>query len=245
MPGRNLSYSILILLAALAAAAGADQVVLNPTKDNTMYEEMKEGEKSNGAGDYFFCGRTAKSELRRALVAFDVAGAIPAGSTINSALLTLTMSRTIAGPEPVELHVVLVDWGEGTSDAPGEEGDGAPAQPGDATWIHRFYDTDLWTNEGGDFAASASAVQTVDQIGTYTWGSTPAMVADVQDWLDNPSSNFGWLVLGNEGQDGKGSATAKRFNSRENSSEGFATVPMLAINFTPPIAVDLMEFEAE
>jgi hypothetical protein len=24
------------------------------------------------------------------------------------------------------------------------------------------------------------------------------MVADVQDWLDNPAGNFGWLVVGDE-----------------------------------------------
>jgi hypothetical protein len=33
------------------------------------------------------------------------------------------------------------------------------------------------------------------------------MVADVQDWLDNPAGNFGWLVLGDE----KPTLTAKRF----------------------------------
>jgi len=50
----------------------------------------------------------------------------------------------------IELHKLLADWGEGTSQATGEEGQGAPATPNDATWRHRFFDTIFWTNEGGD-----------------------------------------------------------------------------------------------
>ena len=49
------------------------------------------------------------------------------------------------------------------------------------------------------------------------------MVADVQSWLDNPASNFGWLVLGDE----TAIATAKRFDTRESASP-----PMLTIEFT-------------
>jgi hypothetical protein len=40
------------------------------------------------------------------------------------------------------------------------------------------------------------------------------MAADIQAWLDNPSSNFGWVLLGKEGAE----ATAKRFDSRENEA---------------------------
>ena len=50
------------------------------------------------------------------------------------------------------------------------------------------------------------------------------MVADVQAWLDNPASNFGWLMLGDE----TAIATAKRFDTRESASP-----PMLTIEFTP------------
>ena len=48
------------------------------------------------------------------------------------------------------------------------------------------------------------------------------MVADAQSWLDNPASNFGWLVLGDE----TGAATAKRFDTRESASP-----PILTIEF--------------
>lgn len=77
------------------------------------------------AGEYFFTGRIAPmagAVRRRGLIAFDIAGSVPAGATINSVSLMLNMSRTTSGPQNVGLHQVLSDWGEGTSAAPGQEG---------------------------------------------------------------------------------------------------------------------------
>ena len=134
------------------------------------------------------------------------------------------MSRT--NPDTartVELHKLLADWGEGTSIAPDPEGEGAPATTNDATWRHRFFDTIFWTTEGGDFSATVSASQSVGPVGQYMWSSAQ-MVADVQSWLDNPASNFGWLVLGDEST----TQTAKRFDTRESASP-----PVLTIQYTP------------
>lgn len=50
------------------------------------------------------------------------------------------------------------------------------------------------------------------------------MIADVQAWLDNPASNFGWLVLGDE----TGIATAKRFDTRESASPPVLTIAYIA-----------------
>src|SRR5215472_10271094 len=206
------------------SSTSAAIIVINPSKDNTLYEyDPAEGDHSNGAGFHFFAGENAMGELRRGVLAFDVAGAIPAGSTITAVSLTLNMSMTPAGLETVELHKLLADWGEGTSHAPMGEGDGAPATPNDATWRHRFFDTIFWTSEGGDFSATVSASQSVGGIGQYTWTSAQ-MVADVQSWLDDPASNFGWLVLGDE----SAAATAKRFDTRESASP-----PMLTIQYIP------------
>ena len=52
------------------------------------------------------------------------------------------------------------------------------------------------------------------------------MLADVQGWLDDPSTNFGWLLLGNE----SGTRTTKRFDSKDNPTE--ANRPALTIEFT-------------
>jgi hypothetical protein len=195
-----------------------------PSKDNTLYEYIKaDGDRSNALGIHFFTGETVMSELRRGVLAFDIAGSIPPGSTITAVTLSLTMSRTLTDDaRTTELHKLLADWGEGTSDAQGEEGDGAAATPNDATWRHRFFDTIFWTTQGGDFSATVSASQLVGPLGVYTW-SSPQMVADVQSWLDNPASNFGWVVLGEESTLG----SAKRFDTRESASP-----PVLTIQYT-------------
>jgi hypothetical protein len=218
----------ILLMSALGCASAtfvsAAITNITPSKDNTLYEyDPAEGDHSNGAGFHFFAGENGMGELRRGVLAFDVAGTIPAGSTITAVSLTLNMSMTPAGAETVELHKLLADWGEGTSHAPMGEGDGAPATPNDATWRHRFFDMIFWTNEGGDFSATVSASQSVGGTGQYTW-SSPQMVADVQSWLDDPASNFGWLVLGDETT----IATAKRFDTRESASP-----PILAIQYIP------------
>src|SRR6266508_6305444 len=154
------------------------------------------------------------SEIRRGVVAFDIAGSIPPGSTITGVSLSMHMSRTLfETAQTVELHRLLADWGEGTSDASGQEGGGAPATTNDATWRHRFYSAIFWTTQGADFSATVSASQSVGVIGDYTWSSLQ-MVADVQSWLNTPATNFGWLVKGDEST----SITAMRFDTRESAS---------------------------
>lgn len=219
----------LALVSVLAAAGetAGDVIIIGAEKDNTLYEDFQ-GAWSNGAGEYMFAGSTAGHAYRRALVAFDIASVIAPGSTITSVTLRLHMSRTIVGDQTVSLHRVLADWGEGASDAPGEEGLGAPSEPGDATWIHTFYDSGFWTNAGGDFdAVASSSILVGGSEGYYTWGSTANMVSDVQLWLDDPDSAFGWELIGNESRP----ATAKRFDTRENGVESFR--PMLTIEYEP------------
>ena len=215
-----------VLAGLLASAAWGAVVELEPVKDNTLYESELGG-LSNGQGIYFFTGMTLIGEIRRGLLAFDVAGSVPAGSTVTGATLELHMSMTIAGAEPVALHRVLQDWGEAGSNAPGEEGAGGGSTVGDATWIHAFLPEPLWNAPGGDFEPSASASQDVGNVGDYTW-SSPALVSDVQAWLDRPATSFGWVLVGNESE----VPTAKRFNTREHTD--VETRPTLTIEFTPP-----------
>ncbi len=231
---------LLTVLWILPVVAGADELTVSTDRDNTLYESPT-GNLSNGAGEHFFAGLNAQGAIRRAVIHFDLS-AIPAGSIIESAELTLNMSMTIAGAVPVALHGLTADWGEGTSDAPGGEGGGTGATDGDATWLHTFWDTDLWSSPGGDFAPTASATAVVGGAGFYTWGSTAGMVADVQAWVDDPAQNFGWLVLGEESPGGKDTPTAKRFDSREIGVEG-TLAPRLVVQYTPPVPVELRSFE--
>lgn len=215
---------------ATITAAHAEVVNIGPHKDNTLYEDPN-GALSNGIGQHIFAGRTGitTNALRRAVLAFDVAGSVPAGATIDSATLTLHLSRAPFGAtvQNFELTRLLADWGEGSSDGTFQEGGGAASTPGDATWRHTVFDAQFWSTAGGDFEAAASAVLSVPgTIGFHTWGPTPQMAADVQSWLDNPGTNFGWILTGNEGQ----LQSARRFDSRENLEPTFR--PRLTLEYS-------------
>ncbi len=242
-PRRSLAltslHALLIALAVGAAAvatvtiARADSVTLSPAKDNTLYEDAA-GSLSNGVGQFFFAGRTAQAtgSIRRALVAFDVSS-IPAGSTITGAQLVAHVAQGDATPRAATLHRLAAGWGEGASNAGTPGGGGAPSAANDATWIHTFFSSAFWTSPGGDFAAGASATQSLANVGFYAWGSTAAMVADVQQWLDAPATNFGWILRGVESASG----SARRLESRENIAPSLR--PALTVEYTPPpTAVD-------
>jgi len=203
-------------------------IVLTPSKDNTLYESS-DGSLSNGAGIHLFAGTTATRQLRRAILAFNVASRIPAGSQITRVALTLHVSKTISGSQSMTLHRVSKDWGEGLSDAgPVRDGTGATARTGDATWIHTFRSTGFWSNPGGDFTAAPDATAVAGSFGDVTWESSAAMIARVQGWLDQPSTNFGWIVRGNE----TSLTTAKQFDSREVDPD--ATAPSLTVEYIAP-----------
>lgn len=198
--------------------------VLSPLKDNTLYEDVN-GQLSNGQGIYIFCGKTGANLLRRALIAFDLSS-IPTNAIVTSATLSMFLSQAAGGAQPISLSVVSQDWGEGASDAGDPGGAGTQAAPNDATWLHTFYNTNFWNNPGGDFSPTVSATTTVSSINTTYFWSGSGLAADVQSWVSNPTTNFGWVVRGNEVSGG----VAQRFNSGENS----LGPPQLTVTFSVP-----------
>ncbi len=220
-----------VMTTAISSADGA-MVSIAPTMDNTIYEEpLFNGDlRSNGKGSYIFAGNTAGNDSRRALLHFDVASAVPEGAVIQSVSLQLRMSMTIAGPTDVSLHRADASWGEGESKNDITSGQGIAAQSGDATWEHRFFDTFSWQMDGGDFAGIPSATTSVGGTGFYTWGGD-RLLADITAWLGDPSSNFGWILIGNEFS----ATTAKRFDSKDHATE--ANRPKLTIVFEIPIVL--------
>ena len=212
-----------LLLAALQPAAAA-LMEFSPTSDTTLYSDAASF--SNGAGDYLFAGVTNNGTdyVRRALLAFDFS-AIPAGAVIVSAELRLTVSRkplTDSGLRTFTLHRATSAWGEGASNAEGEEGSGIAAASGDATWVNRLQaPAQAWTTAGGDFAAVPSAVLQMGDPAPYLF-NLPGITADVQAWV-NGTPNHGWALLGDETRD----ATARRFNSRNDPDTG----PMVVVEY--------------
>ncbi|MCP3995922.1 MAG: DNRLRE domain-containing protein [bacterium] len=218
----------LVLLVATAPAF-AVTVILEPSQDNSIYEDFPTN--SNALGITLFTGNTASS-TRRALLQFDVAGNIPVGATIASVQLDVTVDS--AGPfagvgDPYDLFRLDESWGEGTSSGSQTAGFGVAATPGDATWDARFYDAitpTLWTTPGGTLAAAGSATTGLPVGGSGSWLSTPSLVADVQDMLDNPGTDFGWAVLPVMTNPAR---SARRFSSREEPNA--ALRPLLTIEY--------------
>ncbi|MBI5383950.1 MAG: DNRLRE domain-containing protein [Verrucomicrobia bacterium] len=236
------------LLLLQTVGGRADPVLLYPVADTTLSENWA----ANNLGGLPFinAGTTQNFTTNRALLRFDLAGAIPAGSVITSVALTLEVTREPGDGYNLSdfgLHRVLRDWGEGDNVTPSgstSPGSGAPADPGEANWFHRFASTaNSWGIPGGeadvDYASLPSAAITIYGVGDspYVFGSTPALVADAQLWLDQPQRNFGWMLIS---QSETLDFTARRFGSREDP----LNTPYLSVDFIsvpePPAAALLL-----
>ena len=218
------------LIDALAAVQSvpllSSTVTLNPTRDATIFSEN--GSEANGSGN-LFVGRILPGDFRRALLFFDIVNGdgqnsgVPAGATIDSVTLTLDVSKSAGGTASTSLEKLTRDWNEGPAGNVGSGGgQGDAAGPSDVTWTQTG-NGENWTTPGGDRSGSVSATHTIIS-NSPEWSSTQ-MAMDVQDWLDSPSMNFGWILIGNEQA---GSRNARRFGSKETG-----TAPQLLIDFTP------------
>src|SRR5689334_10716404 len=229
---KKLAFAIAIV-ALTAPPASADTISIGASKDVTIFQNNVDN--SSGAGNGLFAGTNGTSSPRRALLAFDIAGKLPAGAIIQGVQLTLTLGQVAGsggggggGSRTVDLFHVTRNWGEGTaqasnppSDGVGSQGQGVAAGPGDATWNAAMFGSTAWTTPGGDFTSPASA--SLQIVGTtinvaYSWPSTAALIADVQGWLNNPSSNFGWLL---KNQDETSATTFRAFYSRDVATASF------------------------
>lgn len=232
----NLALTILLT----PSIAWSATVSLPAAKDTTIFSEST----GNGGGGSpgIFAGNNGSGGIRRALIAFDLSG-IPAGSTITQSELKLYVGNA-PGTSPaqtVSIFPLTKNWGEGTTGSSNPTlsggGSGAVAVSPDATWANAATPSTAWTTIGGDFAGVASA--TVGSITTttntpYTWSSA-AMVTDVQGWLDNPATNFGWIL---RNASDAGTQTVRGFYSRESgtgASSALTTAfqPSLSITYVP------------
>lgn len=219
----------LAALTSLAALTAQTTVSVPCAADNTLYFSAT-GSLSNGAGVGLFVGTTATGAIRRAVLRFDVAAALPANAKVLSATLSMNVAQTTAFlPVAMTGHRLLQSWGEGTSNALGGGGGGAPATTGDATWVHRFFGSSTWTTPGGDFVSAPSFTGGMPSFGPFTTDASAGAAADVQAWLANPTGNFGWLLKAN---DETIASTAHRIDSSEIATP--ATRPTLNVTYLLP-----------
>ena len=218
---KPLPVLLALVLSCATLPCRAVVLTLDAVRDNTIFSDTYL-QLSDGQGPFFYSGRT-QNEFRRALLAFDFS-AIPAGSMITSATLTLVMDKSATlDAFDFSLYRLLANWGEGASNSGSPGGGGTQAEAGDATWTHAFFPGTTWSTPGGTFSPTASATTSVGALGSYQWTS-PQMIADVQNWLNDPATNFGWILKDNEA-----AFPAKRFISAENTIVG--SRPALVVTY--------------
>lgn len=209
----------------------AASVTIIPDADATLMQIAPSN--SMGAIFYVLAGTTQNGTPNRALMRFDVAGAVPLGSKITSAKLTVAAIRQ-SGEAPVGvaygLHRMLCSWSEGTNLPSQGPGVGGPAQPGDSCWAVRFFPTNAWGAPGGaediDYSGQVTASLEIDSLGIYEIQGAFEMISDVQLWLDHPATNFGWMF---KSENESLRFSARQFASRE--SEDPSIAPQLSIDY--------------
>jgi hypothetical protein len=229
-------------LLANASPARAASITLFAAADATLIEFSASN--TLGAASWFSAGITQNGNTNRALLKFDVAGALPAGATITFAGLYVWVTR-----DPIDgyaetsfsLRRMLRPWGEGPNgDPPSNPGYGQPAQPGDATWTHAFWETNAWTIPGGlegvDYSESPSITASIgpESSQPYFFEGGDA-TTDAQFWLDHPEQNFGWMLRSDLETGLEARFTARRFGSRE--LEDPNSSPQMIIDYLPPMLI--------
>lgn len=211
----------------------AATVALNPVADTTLFEPNPDN--NLGGNETGAIGATAEGKAARMLFRFDIAGSIPAGATITSGALDLTVTRFhVEDSITVQLHRMLRPWGEGIGGAGEATGPGGLGAAGEATWKVRTGPGTAWSAPGAaapvDFLAGVSSSTSIGGADVYTVASTPSLVADLQSWLDKPAVNFGWIAIS---ASESATGTAKRVGARESTD----AAPVLTITYeTGPVA---------
>jgi hypothetical protein len=202
----------------------ADTITVNPIADSTIAE----GDPGTPQGTLgiLVAGTTGPNEgatRNRALLKFDLASGIPRNANVTSAALTVT----VVSASPLvtnlwfSLHKVAANWGEAA-----------------VTWTNRLSPPAPWVTPGGDFAISVTQSNLITGVGTFTFTSNPDMVADVQDWVRAPASNFGWILLCELEALEK---SVRKFGSRDYSTNNAR--PSLEVQFNPeppPLTLTLL-----
>jgi autotransporter-associated beta strand protein len=192
------------------SSARGSQVVVGAAQDATLLGGFDATTNNSLADPGIFVGTDGEDNPKRGLIEFNIAGAVPVGATITGVTLQLAVGQVAGsgggttggttGPEIISLFDESQAWGQPTNFAGattfGGHGHGAAPDPGDATWNYSFYGSTLWNTPGGNWTSSLPDLADASVTGTltsFTW-SSPAMAVDVQNWLNNPTANFGWIL---------------------------------------------------
>jgi hypothetical protein len=201
--GTVLAAALVVL--ASGTPARAVIVVIQPSnQDATLLQDFPNRPRGSGTTNTRFQVRTStpNPRIRRGLVQFDLS-AIPQNSTISSAILSLYQdSSPTAAAHTNDLHRV------------------------DEAWLQSEV---KWNTQPAIQAAPTDSNATVGPVRQfYDWTVT----ADVQGWINAPSTNHGWLV-----KDAAETATNEIISyvsTEEFANPDLPKRPKLTIDFVAP-----------
>lgn len=175
---------------ALSDLSGTDSSDWDSTTTTTVYASadsyMHQGNPTTnyGTATTMVAGKQT-SNARRSIVRFDLSS-IPISSYIDLANLSVYADTALSPPSTIGVYRVQQsparDWTEAG-----------------VTW-NRYDGTNSWTTAGGDFNSTAtSSISISTTLKYYNWTVT----YDVKNFVQTPSTNFGWVLKSSTEPNGK------------------------------------------
>jgi hypothetical protein len=247
--------AILWVTALIGASPAQAQVTLN--LPSTGADTLFQGDTTNSLGDPgIFVGTDSNTSFKYGLMAFNVSS-IPANATITSVTLDLYIGM-VAGsggnnvtnsgsPRTISLYDESQPWGASINAAGATSfaghGQGSAANPGDATWNDAAYNSNSllavpWSSGSpANITGNSVALATTSGIpGTSNaevqWSST-ALDTQVQDWVENPASNNGLVVVNADSTSAQSFLGFWSASGAANSGNGLA--PDLVVSYVTSV----------
>lgn len=178
-----------------------ESVTIIASKDTTIYEGS---ETSDGAGDFLwvgtdvtFSGPFITDRERRALLAFDLTGKVPATANIDQVDIQLRAQGFRGSNRTVSIRRVASSpagtWLEGDAIGPGDEFSGAVPSGASATYGFRKIESIPWTVTGGDPIGSFLDSKNFSVLGDLAFSSI-ALDNAVQDMVATGEDQDGFVL---------------------------------------------------
>ncbi len=254
-----LFVAVCVNVSAICVSSARADILDNApsTGDDTLFQ----GDLTNSLGDPgIFVGTDSNTSFKIGLMAFNISS-IPSYATITGATLDLYIGMVAgsggsnvvdSGPtRTISLYDESQAWGASTNEVGsttfGGHGQGFGADPGDATWNDAAYNSmpslaTAWSSgmpaniTGTSVAlATTSGIEGTDSA-EVQWSSS-ALIAEVQGWVNTPSSNNGLAILNADSSSAQSFLGFWGTQGATNANNGFE--PDLAITYTVPEPVSL------
>ncbi len=197
---------------ATPTSGASTQVALTPVADTYM---ARWGATNNYGGSTTLLVRyhTSNQEEFSSLVRFDLSG-IPANATVQSAVLTLTVTESPSTWLDVDIFKLLRSWTEMQ-----------------ATWNSAASGV-AWTQPGANGSGDRESIRRASMRVNAAVGGTATvdLTGLVQEWVSSPAGNQGLLLRPNLSSNT--SILQYRFASRDNATA--TSRPKLTVTYTTP-----------